>query len=314
MTSEELTVVVFSIPPTIFTIISNMLFIITLLKTSSLHTPSNTFICAMCVTDLTAGFLCQPLYIALLLSKYGYSMLTLGKTYDVTFRGRCFNSFIFSLLITCDRYAAICYPFRYLELASCRKYVNTSFCILALSVIYAMIAFKFHDKSSEVIFWCLESGLQLIIIMAVLMMYARIYKVILSQRKRIVSIDDTLARQQSRISRIERRRTQTVSIILAALIACYAPYTVYSIRGILFFFGIVDNHNIYLFYLSNFFVLLNSCLNPMIYCAKSQEIRNAAVRIFMPNSRWAIDSRNETANALQSRAGRTDQRIATSEL
>ena len=312
MTSEEWTVVAFCIPLTIFTIVSNILFIITLLKTSSLHTPSNTLICAMCVTDLIAGFLCQPLYFSLLLSKHGYSMLILGKTYDITFRVRCFNSFIFSLLITCDRYAAICYPFRYLELATCRKYVNTSLSILALSVIYAMIAFKFHD-TSEVTFWFLEAGLQFIIIMAVLMMYARIYKVILSQRKRVVSMDDTLARQ-SRISRIEQRRTLTVSIILATLIACYAPYTVYSIRGILFFLRIVDNHSIYLFYLSNYFVLLNSCLNPMIYCAKSQEIRNAAVRVFMPNSRWGTDSRNATANALQSRTRRTDQRIATSEL
>ena len=310
MSSDSFIIAGLSIPSTILTIICNTVFFITLLKTSSLHTPSNILLGAMCVTDLLAGLVCQPLYIAYLLGEPGPARSSIVKALNFAYNVTCWNSFVSSLLITLDRYVAICYPYKYQEYATCRKYVYTASCTFVFFVIYAIIQLTFY-KNSEIIFWSVQVSLQLLVIIAVLMMYARIYRVVLSQRKRIASIRDTSGRRKSGISFKERNRTHTVTIILAVFIACYAPHTVYCVERVLYHLGNFEYHrNLALW--ANYFVLLNSCLNPIIYCARSQEIRRAAVKFFMPNSQFARDPANTVTN-FEENKGRTDPCVATSE-
>ena len=312
MSSESFIIAGLSIPTTILTIICNTVFFITLLKTSSLHTPSNILLGAMCVTDLLAGLVCQPLYIAYLLREPSPSRSSIIKALNFAYNVSCWNSLFCSLLITLDRYVAICYPYRYQEHATCRKYVYVAFCTFVLFVIYAIIQLTFY-KNSEIIFWSVQVGLQLLVIIAVLIMYARIYRVVLSQRKRIASIRDASGRRKSGISFRERNRTHTVTIILAVFIACYAPHTAYCIERVFYHLGNFQYHRKLALW-ANYFVLLNSCLNPIIYCARSREIRRAAVRVFMPSSRFARDTVNDVKEANDNRRKRMDQSVVTTEV
>ena len=312
MSSDSFIIAGLSFPTTILTIICNAVFFITLLKTSSLHTPSNILLGALCVTDLLAGLACQPLYIAYLLGKPGPTRSSIVKALNFAYNVSCWNSFVSSLLITLDRYVAICYPYRYQEHATCRKYVYTAFCTFVLFVIYAIIQLTFY-KNSEIIFWSVQVSLQLLVIIAVLIMYARIYRVVLSQRKRIASIRDVSGRRKSRISFSERNRTHTVTIILAVFIACYAPHTVYCIERILYYLGKFQYHRKLALW-ANYFVLLNSCLNPIIYCARSQEISRAAVKVFMPSPRFTRDTENDVKGANKSKRNKIDPCVVPTEL
>ena len=312
MSSDSFIIAGLSIPSTILTIICNTIFFMTLLKTSLLHTPSNILLGAMCVTDLLAGLVCQPLYIAYLLGEPSPSRSSIIKALNFAYNVSCWNSFVSSLLITLDRFAAICYPYKYQEYATCRKYVYTASCTFVVFVIYAIIQLTLC-KNSEIIFWSVQVGLQLLVIIAVLIMYARIYRVVLSQRKRIASIRDTSGRRKSGISFRERSRTHTVTIILAVFIACYAPHTVYCIERVLYHLGKFEYHRKLALW-ANYFVLLNSCLNPIIYCARSQEIRRAAVRVFMPSSWLARDAANDVTEADDSRRIRMDNSVGTTKL
>ena len=304
MSAENFIIVSFTIPAAILTIFLNTIFLITLLKTYSLHSPSNVLLGVLCVTDLLAGVLCQPLFTAILLSKLGSFFSSLIKAYNFVFTLSSMNSFICSLLITLDRCAAIHYPYKYLERATCRKYVYTSFGLFILSVLHAAIIFLLYS-ASKVVFWSIEIVLQLLIIMAILTMYVKIYRVVLSKRNQHGGL-----RERSRISRTERSRTHTVTIILAVFIACYAPYAAYCIDSVLYFLGKVgDSTKLGLW--AQFFVLLNSCLNPIVYCARSRQIRKAAVRMFMPNSRFARDSTNSMANVKEKKNRGADQSLVT---
>ena len=305
MSTDSFIIVSFSIPAAILTIFLNTIFLITLFKTHSLHTPSNVLLGALCVTDLLAGVLCQPLFIAILLSKLGSFFSSLIKAYNFVFTLSSINSFICSLLITLDRYAAIHYPYRYLERASCRKYVYASFGLFALSVVHAAITFLLYN-ASKVVFWSIEVVLQLLIIVAIVTMYVKIYRVVLSKRSQHGGL-----RERSRISRTERSRTHTVTIILAVFVACYAPYAAYCVESVLYFLGKVgDSAKLGLW--AQFFVLLNSCLNPIVYCARSKKIRRGAVRMFMPNSRFARDSTNGMTNVKKKKKRGADQDVVTS--
>ena len=315
MSLDNFIVVGFSILPTLLTIIGNTVFLVTLAKTRMLHTPSNVLIGALCVTDLLAGVLCQPFYIAFLLSTPGPCCSPVAKALNFTFGLSSQNSFICSLLITLDRYTAIYYPYRYRELATCNKYCFSTFSIFVLTVIYTVIKFKFYDDA-KVEFWLIHIGLQLLIITAVLLMYVRIYRVVLSQRNRVPSLRDASFRRKFRFLRREKSRTHTVFIILAVFITCYIPYAVHSVKSILYYMGKIG-YNLKFAMWAIYFVLLNSCLNPIIYCARSQEIRRAAVRIFMSSLVYGRNSRNAVDNTEESRRKRTIQDIqcvATSKL
>ena len=315
MSSDSHIVVGFSILPTILIIIGNTIFLVTLSRTPSLHTPSNVLLVSLCFTDLLVGLLCQPMHIALLLNNPGpgSSYLSLIKAYNFIFNLSCWISFVCSLLITLDRYAAICYPYRYRELATCKKYVFVTICILVFVMIRSIFEAAFL-KRTDVVFWSVQVGIQLLIITAVFILYAKIYKVVLSHQKRIVAMDGSSANRRSRISNRERRKTNTVTIILAAFIACYAPYVVYSVQWILFFCGKIKL-SFKLALWANYFVLLNSCLNPIIYCVRSQGIRSAAVRIFASRPNYGRDiPANSTTNAGENRSGGATQSFGTSEL
>ena len=299
MYSERSTVVSLTIVPAILTIIGNTVFFVTLLKTPSLHTPSNLVLGALCLTDLLAGALCQPIHIAMLLCKSVPIRSLLYSTFYFIFHLSCFNSFVFSLLITLDRYAAICHPYRYLEHATCKRYAYTAVAIFVLSAIYAIIEITYY-QNFKVIFWSFEVSLQLLFMILVLMIYIKIYKVVLQQRKRIAMNGNFTSRRQSRIPARERSKTHTVTIILAVFIACYTPFTVYYLMFTLKLLGKIKAYNLYeLGVWAYYFVLLNSCLNPIIYCARSQEIRRAALGIFVPSFayRHPKSSGNAASNA-----------------
>lgn len=293
MSSHSYIIAGFTASSAILNIICNTVFFITLLKTSSLHTPSNVLLGALCVTDLLAGVLCQPLFIALLLSNPGPCCIPLASAFYFIYDLSCWNSFICTLLITLDRYAAICHPYRYRALATYRKYIYSTLGIFALTTIHATIKFM-NYKNTEVIFLSVDISLQLLIIMALLMMYCKIYRVVLSHRQRIVSIKDAFVKRQSRrISLRELTKTHTVTIILVVFICCYALRTIFDVKCILYYLGKID-YDLMLANWANFFVLLNSALNPIIYCARIEETRRAAMKMFIPN--LLIDGR-DSANA-----------------
>ena len=312
MSSNSYIVAGFSIPPTILTVIGNTVFFITLLKTNSLHTPSNILVGSLCLTDLLAGVLCQPMHVASLLVNTGPCCPPLKQAFYFTFSLSCWNSFICISLITLDRYIAICYPYRYRELVTCRKYAYAMLWVTALVTSYSILELRFYEHS-KIIFLSLLTGLQFLIIFAVLIMYARIYRVVLSQRRRIASIVNMSFRLQARISSREMKRTHTVAIVLTVIMACYTPSTVQYLMYILYHTGKTE-YELHLGRWANYLVLLNSCLNPIIYCARSQEIRRAAMKIFMPKSRFARDSANTVTNVETINGREHVQNAATSKV
>ena len=309
MSSDSLIIVALSFPSIILTIIGNTIFFITLIKTSFLHTPSNVLLGVLCATDLLAGVLCQPLFITLLLSNPGPCCTLLARIFYYIYDLSCWNSFICTLMVTLDRYAAICYPYRYMAYATCRKHIYSTLFIFALTTIYATIKFR-HYKNTEVRFLSIDISLQLLVMLAAVAMYIRINKIIRSQRKRIRPPADGSIRRQTRLALREKSKIHTVSIILAVFIGCYTPRTIFDVKCILYYLRKI-NYDVVLGNWANFFVLLNSCLNPIIYCARIKEIQEAAVKIFMPSLAHRRELRNESSNINENREKRAAQFITT---
>ena len=211
--------VVLDMPLAITNIIGNLVFIITLSKTRSLHTPSNVLLGALAVGDLIVGLFCQPCYSALLIAKITYqdyaSILHIVHRTMLTICTR--YSCLFSCLVSMDRYIAICHPFFYHRTATCKRNVFIAFPLATAYIGIGMLDI-FPKKSPSFLI-----GLPFQAILAYLISlicYWRIVKVISLQRKRVAQMG-TLAGEERNEQRSEKRKAYVIAVILGVFFLCY---------------------------------------------------------------------------------------------
>ena len=269
-------------------VIANCAFMTTLVKRRTLHTPSNMLLGALCFNDLFVGIIVQPLLWTdrYKVRRYGKGDERLGWALFLLL-GMSFGlSFTFVILISLDRYFAICHPYKYQAIATCKTHI----CISILSGIFVTGLFcleLFIEKKAKSTASALKSAIILVHyimpFLLILFCYVKIYCVILRQRKARITIeeivDDTQAQDLQR-KKQEKDRASFIAIILACFFICYAPGVVWSIShkacsvcGTVF--EIAMPWITFLFFTS-------SLLNPIIYYLRSTDIRNAAKRTIFP--------------------------------
>lgn len=267
------------------TIVGNVICIITLIKTRSLHVPSNVFVGALCFSDLFAGLIVQPLFIAVLfLVQTSHDIETLHKYYAALFIFTTTASFLYTYLVTLDRYFAICHPFRYVATVTCKKYIY-----LTLSTIILVILLQLVVKYKNRIVILGTVTFQLVAIGHVILSYALIYRAIRAQRRVGITVgcigDNTLSaleRKNNARRNEDTKKAYTIGIIIIAFACCYAPQI-----GILAVPVVIEKevcyHPVNVFLVEvivTFIMLINSAINPIIYSLRMKAIREAASQIF----------------------------------
>ena len=138
----------------LLTIIGNSMFMVTLMKTTCLHTPSNILLGALCFSDLLVGFIAQPItisYYAIMGTEQTVN-IPLSTAYSGT-RYLCTElSSLYVVLISLDRYVAVCHPYKYHSTATCKTHIYIVIvaailftCFACTRVFFATIFFFFFD-------------------------------------------------------------------------------------------------------------------------------------------------------------------------
>ena len=273
--------------PAAFTIIGNSIFFITLWKTTSLHTPSNTLLGFLSAIDLVVGLVCHPLFLITIFHTDRPCCTQEMLVYNFTFFLTSWNSYLCVAMITADRGLAVLHPFRYREIASCKRFSIIAAFIFLVSSIYVIIDQLFYDKS-RMGFLLFNVICQLFILSLISIIYILIYRAMHRQNKRIVTITDSTSRKLRRKSRTEQVKTKKVALIIFTFVFCTLPYTIYKSNMYLFYIGRSRFITGFGFW-ANFFFLLNSAINPLIYFISRSDFRFAAKRIF---SRLVTNGRN----------------------
>ena len=253
-------------------ILLNGLFIISLAKTRSLHTPSNAVLGCLSLCDLLVGTLAFVLWMLQIVS----IATKQSRTYEmsIVFQGlmSCIGySTLFMIFVNFDRYTAICHPFKYLLHATSKLYTIISTCTFLLYAIATAVSYLLFSITNsfhrEVTFAIMAIATTTILIFC----NWSISRVIRRHRREISSVERNSDEQHHRFQN-ERKRYYVILLLVVIFAICKIPRVIFS-------FNIQRSHSNMLFYIlgitSNTFLLLNSLLNPIVYYFRIKLFRNA---------------------------------------
>lgn len=242
------------------------------LRCRQLHTPTNLLLLSLAVADLIVGVQQMPFVILFLNGCWflGDSVCALNS-----FLGFVVNSVSVGnmLLISVDRYVAICEPMHYPSKVTPAA-VRLSVCLCwALSVLYSSWVLRDLLRKPDRYVSCqgqcvasisyVEGTVDFIVsfagpITVIMILYMKVFVVAVSQARAMCShvasvrihCSVTVTARKS-----ELKAAKNLGVVVAVFLLCFSPYYIFSAAGATNLGGVVE---IYLLY-------LNSCLNPVIY-------------------------------------------------
>ena len=246
--------------------LGNALILIALHKISSIHPPTKLFFRCLAVTDLCVGLTVQPLYATSVISRL--IKIDVNILCDVFKATRAFGwllcgvSVLTSTAISVDRLLALLLGLRYRQVVTLRRARVVLMCFLLIGVSGGSIRMWRRDVA-------LKGAAVLLTISLVTSIYSytRIY---LKLRHHQAQVQNNAPREGIQLN--IARYIKTVSGIIwvqLVLVACYVPFAVAAVLDV----NGVKNDVARL--TTETLVYLNSSLNPILYCWKIRELKQA---------------------------------------
>lgn len=173
------------------------------------------------------------------------------------------------VLISVDRYVAICQPLHYSTKVTPRRAQGCVCLCWGTALLYnclILLEFLRHPggynrcQGECVLFISyVSSNVDLLVtfvgpITVIIVLYIRVFVVAVGQARAMRSNVSTVVRGRETVGRSERKAARTLGIVVVVFLSCFCPYYCLALTGI-HLAGSVGNWLLY----------LNSCLNPVIY-------------------------------------------------
>ncbi|XP_068602791.1 trace amine-associated receptor 13c-like [Brachionichthys hirsutus] len=257
----------------VVTMTLNLLVIISISHFRQLHTPTNLLLLSLAVSDFFVGILMS--FQILITNDCWF----LGDLMCVSFYVLLFISTSASVgtivLISVDRYVAICYPLHYsTKITVTRVTICISFCWIC-SILYVVLLMV--DNLRQPNRYTLCSGDCVIVInyvagiadiittffapvTIIIFLYMRVFVVAVSQARAMrshitsITLSGTVSAKKS-----ELKAARTLGVVIVVFLTCLCPYFISSLLGENSLFSLTSVP------LESWLFNFNSCLNPVIY-------------------------------------------------
>ncbi|XP_067372966.1 trace amine-associated receptor 13c-like [Channa argus] len=274
----------------VITVALNLLVIISISHFRQLHTPTNLLLLSLAVSDFLVGLLLMPVRIHLLEGCWFLGSLICGLFYYASF-ALTSASVGNMVLISADRYVAICDPLCYSTKVTSKR-VKLCICLCwACSVFYNGVILNefllYPDTYNScygecvVIINFITGAVDVILtfigpITVIIVLYMRVFVVAVSQARAMRSHIAAVSLQGSvgGISKkSERKAAKTLGVVVVVFLICFCPYFYPSLAG-------QDMSTSVAFSVFGVWLLYcNSCLNPLIYAFFYPWFRKSIKRI-----------------------------------
>ena len=248
--------------------LGNIVILAALRKETSLHPPSKLLYRNLAVTDLCVAITAEPLTIT-------YWMSVVNQRWDlchfanvaifVTAATLCSASLFTVTAISMDRLLALLLGLKYRQVVTLKK---TSITVIVLWIL-SIVATASYFWKPFIYTWLFEAGVFLPCVVVSCLSHTKIFLTLRQKEKHVreqqgQEIPEGIARYRKAVS--------SSLWLLVALVVCYLPYGITApltpYKGM--------SLSVYLARAFTFtFVFLNSSLNPVLYCWKIQEVRQA---------------------------------------
>uniref|UniRef100_A0A665WXC6 G-protein coupled receptors family 1 profile domain-containing protein n=1 Tax=Echeneis naucrates TaxID=173247 RepID=A0A665WXC6_ECHNA len=272
--TEALLIYILLSSMSLLTVALNLLVIIAISHFRQLHTPTNVFLLSLAVSDLLVGFVLMPVEIIYIEACWflGDVVCTLYYVIDYIITSTSVANMV---LISADRYVAICDPLHYpTRVTKRRAQIGICLCWVC-SVLYRIFFLHSHLTEPERSHSCLgecvvvvnKTSADLIVsflgpILIIIILYLRVFVVAVSQARAMRSHVTAVTHQQTQTvkpKKSEIKAARTLGVVVAVFLLCSAPYYCFIVAHEYQLIGEeTAGIEIWLLY-------INSCVNPMIY-------------------------------------------------
>ena len=266
-------------------VFGNGLVLAVIWKFSQLHTNSNILIFSLATTDILVGLIVQPSFVAYIASKLRLDFSCEALISYLFTEIFCLGLSILMLsLISCERFFAILYPYKYLSYATKSCVIKTVAVVWATWFAFNVICRALKVKNDE-FFSPVASVIITVSFCLNIVLNFKIYKVVRLHKRQILAHKQVGLELKSRNhvkgsgekTDAPRARVQdthlaiTVLLISGVLILCYLPLMLTSMADMVVDIDDLFDHVIYP--LAETVAFLNSSLNPFLYCLRFRELR-----------------------------------------
>ncbi|XP_061697866.1 trace amine-associated receptor 13c-like [Syngnathoides biaculeatus] len=259
----------------VLTVVLNLLVIISISHFRQLHTPTNLLLLSLSVTDLLVGLLMivGQLYNQASCWFLGDSLCSLFRVFMITVTTASIGNMV---LISVDRYVAICDPLHYIVKVTVKRIQHGVCLCWFLSLFSCCIILndqltdpgKYNSCYGEcVITVDYNAGVAELVVTfifplsIIVTLYTRVFVAAVSQARAMRSHVKCVRLHHSvplRAKKSELKAARTLGVLILVFLTSFCPYYIFSLT----------NHSKKMTPLKSYFLYLysfNSCVNPLIY-------------------------------------------------
>ena len=266
-------------------VLGNTLILIALYKENSLHRPSKVLNCNLAITDLCVGITAVPLtvlrFMVMMKRKWNVCRLVFHSNFIISYSlGGV--SLLTTTAISLDRLLALVLGLRYRQVVTLKKTCAT----IATLWFVAIVSAATHLFNTLITSWCGNIAILLCVVTSIVS-HTKIFLTLRHNKIRVQS-HISLGQPSQAFSLNKARYRKAVSSALwvqITLVVCYLPYFIavalMTREGFALPLYLAREYTTTL-------VFVNSSLNPMLYCWKIREVREAMKEIIRPICcRWS---------------------------
>ena len=266
---------ILTVPTSLTATLGNLLVLISIWRTPSLHSPSNVLLVGLALSDLGVGLFVQPIFLVYNIAKIkGLMELFCSSALSFTVTGFCLCgvSLLTLTAISLDRYIAVHLHLRYKEIVTVKRVTAVLVIIWMVGIIYGLL-FLWSRTFTNIF----SIVLILLNVCVTTFAYCKIYRVVRRHQAQIHrQMQAFVGQQEGNSLNLPHFKKSLVNMLLiyCTFLFCYLPYIIVTV--FIFITGRTMSKQSIL-EVAYLLVYINSTLNPLVYCWRFQQIR-AAIR------------------------------------